>query len=255
MAIQPNERLGGTTYTDTGVGAAGAGYAASGAAGSGDAQATEGAGLRDRGRDLAAQAQGKASELVSRYSNEAKSGIEDRKLRAATELNSIANALRRCGTDMNGGEEAMLAPYVEKVADQVSLLSGFLERRSVDEVARDVEVFARRNPAVFLGACFGVGVLAARFLKSSRPPLPAGYVGYGEARYTEPESQYRASPASDTQTPYRASPAADTGIGYDSVTGPNGGGAAYSGAFRGTTASTEPTYRESGSTGGNPERR
>ena len=36
-------------------------------------------------------------------------------------------------------------------------------------MARDLESFARRNPAIFIGAAFGVGFLVARFLKSTPP--------------------------------------------------------------------------------------
>jgi hypothetical protein len=36
-------------------------------------------------------------------------------------------------------------------------------------MARDLEGFARRNPALFFGAAFGLGLLAARFLKSTPP--------------------------------------------------------------------------------------
>jgi len=36
-------------------------------------------------------------------------------------------------------------------------------------MARDLESFARRNPALFIGAAFGVGFLVARFLKSTPP--------------------------------------------------------------------------------------
>jgi len=34
---------------------------------------------------------------------------------------------------------------------------------------RDVEHFAHKNPAVFLGGAFALGILAARFLKSGNP--------------------------------------------------------------------------------------
>ena len=38
----------------------------------------------------------------------------------------------------------------------------------------EVEAFARRNPPLFLGAAFGLGVLAVRFLKSSRQQQAGG---------------------------------------------------------------------------------
>jgi hypothetical protein len=124
---------------------------------------------------LKAEVKQQAAQLTSRARERATSGIEDTLSRAAGELHTVANALRQCGNDMNSDRDGVLTPYVEQVADQVNRLSGFLENRSVDDIAREVQGFARRNPAVFLGACFGIGVLAARFLKSSKPQLPVVY--------------------------------------------------------------------------------
>lgn len=173
-------------------------------------------GTESRARELALQARERAGEFVGEYTDRARSGIEDTMTRVSSELGSVASALRQC-SDGNTSENAMLMPYVNQVADQVDRLSQFLETRRVDDLARDVEGFARRNPAVFLGACFGVGILAARFLKASRPDYgPAvtdngynagydtaagytstdrrsattdgGWVAYGEATYIEPEA-------------------------------------------------------------------
>jgi hypothetical protein len=156
------------------------------------------------GSGLKAEVKQQAAQLTSRARERATSGIEDTLSRAAGELHSVANALRQCGSDMNTDRDGVLTPYVEQVADQVNRLSGFLENRSVDDLAREVQGFARRNPAVFLGACFGIGVLAARFLKSSKPQLPAVYEAdafsssqgmvdldgrvHGEESYLEPRS-------------------------------------------------------------------
>jgi len=43
-----------------------------------------------------------------------------------------------------------------------------LRDKSADELLRDVRNLARRQPALFIGGSVAVGILAARFLKSSR---------------------------------------------------------------------------------------
>lgn len=225
MAIQPNETGGSASFGDTGV-------SNGGTTGTTGTTGTSGAdiGQETRARELALQARERAGEFVGQYTDRARSGIEDTMTRAASELGTVASALRQC-SDQNTANNAMLLPYVNQVADQVDRLSQFLETRRVDDLARDVESFARRNPAVFLGACFGVGILAARFLKASRPESygstwsdsgatgyqpsyntvdnrsatsDGGWVAYGEATYTEPDNTI------------------------------NGGGASYSGPLRGT---------------------
>ncbi len=154
MAIQPNDRVGstGTTYSDTGNSS-----------------------VRERARELVSDAKETGHELVDRAGERARSGIENTKHKAARELDSVANALRGCGGELGTQEDSMLAPYVERVADQVGRVANLLETRTVDDMAHDVESFARRNPALFLGGCFAVGMLAARFLKSSKPHLPVLY--------------------------------------------------------------------------------
>jgi hypothetical protein len=44
-------------------------------------------------------------------------------------------------------------------------------------MARDIEGYARRNPAVFLGVAFGAGVLLSRFLKAGTSEQNARYEG------------------------------------------------------------------------------
>ena len=61
------------------------------------------------------------------------------------------------------------AKYTNTAAQKLEDVAGYFENRNVREMARDLEGFARRNPAVFLGAAFGLGFLAARFLKSTNP--------------------------------------------------------------------------------------
>jgi hypothetical protein len=60
----------------------------------------------------------------------------------------------------------------------VERLSGYLRSNSVSDMVSGVEEFARRQPAIFIGSACMLGLLAARFLKSSargdtRTHLPA----------------------------------------------------------------------------------
>jgi hypothetical protein len=60
-----------------------------------------------------------------------------------------------------------VAQYVEQAADRIEQFSSRLRDRDLGDLMRDADRFARRQPAVFIGAAFMVGVLAARFFKSS----------------------------------------------------------------------------------------
>ena len=159
MAIQPNDAF----NTTTGTGSSSTGMPG---------------GLRDDNRDVKAQVQEKAEELMGRAGESARSRIDDGRHQAARELGSVASALKQCGTDIDHDRTAMLTPYINRVADQVERFSTYIDSHTPEDIARNVENFARRNPAVFLGSCFALGMVAARFLKASRSDLPVPYEQY-----------------------------------------------------------------------------
>jgi len=108
-------------------------------------------------KEAASQAASKAKDIVSKR-------VATTAERGAGDIGDIAKALHKTSKDL---EDNIASPYVEKAADQLDRLSGFLRNASVPEIARKGETFARDEPALFLGGAFVLGVAAARFLKSS----------------------------------------------------------------------------------------
>jgi hypothetical protein len=84
--------------------------------------------------------------------------------KGATDLRDVAKALRKTSQEL---ENNMAAPYVEKAADQIDRASTFLRTADATDVMRTVERFAKREPLLFLGGAFALGLLGARFMKSS----------------------------------------------------------------------------------------
>jgi len=56
---------------------------------------------------------------------------------------------------------------VEQANDGLRRISDTLRNKNLDEIVREAESFARRQPVVFLGAAAVAGFLAVRFLKAS----------------------------------------------------------------------------------------
>ena len=122
-------------------------------------------GIIDQAKDTAGQAYGVATEKAA-------TKIEEQKATLATGLTSVADSLKQVGgslreADDQSGITELTAKYGESLANQIEQISGYFERKDVREMVRDVESFARRNPALFIGGAFTLGLLAARFLKSS----------------------------------------------------------------------------------------
>jgi hypothetical protein len=132
-----------------------------------------------------------AGEAVGQARQQAKAQAASQKERAADSLGSVAQALRQSSQQLREQDRGTLAQYTEKAADQVERFSGSLRNKDVNQLLSEAENFARRQPGVFLGGAFAVGLLAARFLKSSsqqaqagagRTPPPAEGAAYGTAQ-------------------------------------------------------------------------
>jgi hypothetical protein len=122
---------------------------------------------------------------MQRAADSAQSGararLERGKHEAANTLNSVAHTLLGSGSQLRADQQELAGDYVERAARQIERAAQYVERAELREVVDQVEDFARRSPAVFVGTAFAAGLLAARFLKSTRsenlsserPALPA----------------------------------------------------------------------------------
>jgi len=108
-----------------------------------------------------------AGDMMDQARDQIKSSVITQKDRAAESLDSITSALLTMADTMNEQQHPMLGQCTSSAAELVDGVTGYLKARDVDEIIHDVEGYARRNPAVFLGTAFALGFMAARFLKSS----------------------------------------------------------------------------------------
>lgn len=129
--------------------------------------------------------------VIDRGKERVLTSVDDQKTRVARTLGAVASSLKSSSAEMSTGDAAAIGGVVERVADEIDRAANYLERSDVEEIVGGVERFARRNPALFIGAAFAVGVLGARFLKSSRARQAAAYEGgmdtptpYGEREVT-----------------------------------------------------------------------
>jgi uncharacterized protein YjbJ (UPF0337 family) len=120
------------------------------------------------------QAQQAAGQVVDQARQQVSSRLTGQKDRAAEGLTSVAHALRQTSQQLRDQDQQTVTGYIERAASQVERVSNYLKQNDLGGLVDDVEQFARRQPALFLGGTFVLGLLGARFLKSSRP-----YTGNG----------------------------------------------------------------------------
>ncbi len=118
-------------------------------------------------QDVAQQTQEKAGQVVDQAKEQATTQISTQKDRVVESMSAVADALRHTSQHLRQNDQQGIAQYAEKAADRVEQFTGQLRHKDVQTMVRDVESYARRQPAVFLGGAFALGLLAARFLTST----------------------------------------------------------------------------------------
>lgn len=132
-------------------------------------------GLYDQAKNTAGQAYGVATQKATEVLEEKKGGL-------AEGLSGVVETIRQVGDTLRENEgqtpiTGKAAEYGDTLAQQIEKVSNYFERNDVRTMVRDVESFARRNPAVFIGTAFALGLLTARFLKASPRNLSSGGSG------------------------------------------------------------------------------
>lgn len=118
-----------------------------------------------------------ASDVVDRAKDLANEQVTQQRERSAGEIGKLARALHHTSEELG---DTMAAPYVERAAEMLDRLSGSVRDASLGNAVRATERFARREPLLFLGGAFLLGVLASRFLKSSERSEPVRAESYDQ---------------------------------------------------------------------------
>jgi hypothetical protein len=106
----------------------------------------------------------KVQETASRV---AESQLSKQKETATGVLEQVADALRMTGDQLRTTRQDKVARYALQASDQIRGISESIRDAEPRDLLRRVEDVARREPALFLGGAFVLGLLGARFLKSS----------------------------------------------------------------------------------------
>jgi len=120
--------------------------------------------------DVMGHAKDTISDVASQAGGKVTQQLDTERDRAASSLGSVAQALRQTSDQIRDQNENAALPvhqYVASAADQIERFSGYLRSTDVRKIVGDVEQFAKRQPGLFLGGAFVLGLLGARFLKST----------------------------------------------------------------------------------------
>lgn len=120
------------------------------------------------------QAKSAAGDVYESVADKAASTIDEQKAGLTGRLTGVADTVRRLSgtlheTEADDAISGYAAKYTDTAAQKIESIAKYFDSSEMKDIARDLESYARRNPAVFLGSAFAIGIMAARFLKSSPP--------------------------------------------------------------------------------------
>ena len=121
---------------------------------------------KTQGNGQATEQQANGSTLLGGIQQKVTSRVDEQKNRAADGLGGIADVFRNAGNELRNENET-IAQYVDMASDQMKKFADRIRQRGVSDMMDDLNQFARRRPALFIGGAFIVGLGIARFLKSS----------------------------------------------------------------------------------------
>ncbi len=135
----------------------------------------------DGARHLGSEVKDMAADVAGGAKKAAETKLGAGKDFAAEHLGSVAHALRKTGDELAESDSG-ITEYVHRAASSVEKVSTYLQKKTLSELLGDMEGYARREPAVFLGGAFVVGLLGGRFLKSAAPAPSARATGQSDGR-------------------------------------------------------------------------
>jgi len=154
----------------------------------------------------AEKVQEKAGQAFGQVRQQMTSQLDSQKDKAAEGLTQAADAVRKTTEQLRKQEQmSAVANYAEDAAETIERLAGFLRERDMSQLMSETERFARQRPTMFLASAFTLGLVAARFLKSSPPQTNGAGYGSGQAPYQLSSPSY--SPPSPPPAPVTRPPA------------------------------------------------
>ncbi|MQA98804.1 MAG: hypothetical protein GEU78_00690 [Actinobacteria bacterium] len=117
--------------------------------------------------EVADQARQGTQQMRERGRSKLREMVDERSSQAGQRVHSSAQSLRKVSEQLrNDGQDAP-ARLAEQVAEKGEQVAGYLRTTDGEQMMRDAENLARRNPWAVIAGGVAIGFIASRFLKSA----------------------------------------------------------------------------------------
>lgn len=175
---------------------------------SGSAMADQAKQATDQVRQKASQVTDQAKQVASSAQSTVSSQFEQRKGQLTQVLDSASQSLGQMSDQLRQNNQ-QAGDLADMAAGQIQNLSGYIKDRGLSDLVSDIEGVARRQPELFLAGAFVVGLLGARFLKSSSGDAykySRGQLGNSDRVFRGSYAANSSGPATRYSTPASGAP-------------------------------------------------
>jgi hypothetical protein len=130
-------------------------------------RSTASGGAREQIREVKNQVVDQAKNTFQQARDRAGSSLGESKGQLADQFGGIAAALRRTTEHLRSEDQQRIAGLTDTVARQVEQVADYLRHKDAGAMRQDLENLARRQPALMIGGALILGLIGARFIKSS----------------------------------------------------------------------------------------
>ena len=106
-----------------------------------------------------------AGHLAERATDIGFQRVDQGREQVAEGIGQLAGTIRQVSTDL-GTNQPMIADVAATAADQAERIGQYLRETDAKQIITNVEDLARRQPILFLGGAFVLGLVASRLLKA-----------------------------------------------------------------------------------------
>lgn len=131
-------------------------------------QEQSGAGARQQIREVKDQMVDQAKSSLRQAKERARSSLGESRNQFVEQIGAVAEAFRRTGEHLRSEDQQRVARLTESAARQADRVADYIRNFDPRTARDDLESLARRQPALVLGGAFALGLLGARFFKSSK---------------------------------------------------------------------------------------
>jgi hypothetical protein len=107
------------------------------------------------------------SPIAEQVKDQASAVAQQQMTSAAEGLDSAAGVVNAVGDRLRENDLGALSQYTDLAAEQIEKAAAWLRTTTPEEIARNVEDFAKKQPELFAAAAVALGLIGLRFLRST----------------------------------------------------------------------------------------